>query len=591
MLSAICAMYWKPTLAVKIGNSLSQPFESTRGVKQGDPLSPLLFGVFFDRIEKWFSEKLPGIGVELGGKLLQLLLYADDLALLANSKHQLQNMLRVLADFCDEYDLEVNVAKCTVVVFGKRKYQGSRLWAIRNRDGRGRQHVPVAEEFRYLGVVFHATKGVSVCCNSLTIAGRRAMWAMMNRFAENGLQSVSMQVQLFGALVAPILSYCSEVWGPALLHRGGTGRSSSVMHMLTNPQHAVQFDFLRALGGRLRKSIPKLLLLREFGTQPLAYHWFKSAVCFWNKVVDRQGGDPSDWLVLAMQENIQMSASSELPTHVRSYLWASQFQKILQSISDSSFMPDGVTLANAAGGPRWSPIDVDQATKAFHRHVFSPLLNAGVNPRVASSTEVTYCTYENWFASEPFHELQPEHAASWNDNSSFHSVGGLRRPHLVSLLRFRLGAHDLRVVSGRWENRIGVPRSQRLCERCSQHCVEDEYHMLFECDAYDSIRDRYLPLFVNYNVSQPLGQLSPAGRSMAAFMNQDVQQLSAFIHECFLARALGDDPVRVDEVDSDCEISECFLSIGSAGSWPASDVDEEFISCSTDDSDFVSVAS
>jgi hypothetical protein len=87
------------------------------------------------------------------------------------------------------------------------------------------------------------------------------------------------------------------------------------MHMLTNPQHAVQFDFLRALGGRLRKSSPKLLLLREFGTQPLAYHWFKSAVCFWNKVVDRQGGDPSDWLVLAMQENIQMSASSELPTH------------------------------------------------------------------------------------------------------------------------------------------------------------------------------------------------------------------------------------------------------------------------------------
>jgi hypothetical protein len=84
---------------VKIGNSLGQPFESTRGVKQGDPLSPLLFGVFFDRIEKWFAEKLPMIGVELGGKLLQLLLYADDLALLANTKHQLQNMLRVLADF------------------------------------------------------------------------------------------------------------------------------------------------------------------------------------------------------------------------------------------------------------------------------------------------------------------------------------------------------------------------------------------------------------------------------------------------------------------------------------------------------------
>jgi hypothetical protein len=89
------------------------------------------------------------------------------------------------------------------------------------------------EEFRYLGVIFHATKGVSACCNSLTTAGRRAMWSMTNCCAESNLQSLSMQVHLFGALVAPILSYCSEVWGPALLSKGGIGRSSAVIQMLT----------------------------------------------------------------------------------------------------------------------------------------------------------------------------------------------------------------------------------------------------------------------------------------------------------------------------------------------------------------------
>jgi hypothetical protein len=136
-------------------------------------LSPLLFGVFLIRLISGLVENPPSFGVELGGNLLQLLLSADDLlALLACTKHQLQNILRVLADFCREYDLEVNVHKFAVILFGKRTYQGSRLCAIRKRDGRARQQMPMAEEFRFLAVIFHATKRESlhVAIPSLTIA-------------------------------------------------------------------------------------------------------------------------------------------------------------------------------------------------------------------------------------------------------------------------------------------------------------------------------------------------------------------------------------------------------------------------------------
>jgi hypothetical protein len=62
---------------------------------------------------------------------------------------------------------------------------------------------------------------------------------MTGRFAEHSPQSLSMRVHLFGALVAPILIYCLEVWGPVFLCKEGTGRSSgsSVLHMLSDPQH------------------------------------------------------------------------------------------------------------------------------------------------------------------------------------------------------------------------------------------------------------------------------------------------------------------------------------------------------------------
>ncbi|KAF6261524.1 hypothetical protein COO60DRAFT_1500794 [Scenedesmus sp. NREL 46B-D3] len=66
-------------------------------------------------------------------------------------------------------------------------------------------------------------------------------------------------------------------------------------------------------------------------------------------------------------------------------------------------------------------------------------------------------------------------------------------------MRFRLGAHDLRVATGRWE-RAGnslLPRHQRLCTRCAAGQVEDEFHVVFECDAYELVRERFWCLLMS----------------------------------------------------------------------------------------------
>jgi hypothetical protein len=108
-------------MITKFGRMAGEPFFSTRGVKQGDPLLPLLLGVFFDRVEQWLEEHARECRVMLGGKLLRLLLYADDLALLASRQEHLQQLLDALSAFCSHYDMEVNVRK-SVVVFGRQRY-------------------------------------------------------------------------------------------------------------------------------------------------------------------------------------------------------------------------------------------------------------------------------------------------------------------------------------------------------------------------------------------------------------------------------------------------------------------------------------
>jgi hypothetical protein len=113
MLETLCGMYWDVRARPKVGASLGPAFASTCGVRQGDPLSPLLFNIFLDRIEAWLAERAPQAGVPLleRATLLQLLLYADDMVLLAQDAGALQALLDAMHSFCRENGLTVNVRK------------------------------------------------------------------------------------------------------------------------------------------------------------------------------------------------------------------------------------------------------------------------------------------------------------------------------------------------------------------------------------------------------------------------------------------------------------------------------------------------
>jgi hypothetical protein len=71
-------------------------------MKQGCPLSPLLFELYIDALESRIVALAGDDGPDLAGTAVKLLIYANDLVLMSKSLRGLQKQLDELSAFCKE---------------------------------------------------------------------------------------------------------------------------------------------------------------------------------------------------------------------------------------------------------------------------------------------------------------------------------------------------------------------------------------------------------------------------------------------------------------------------------------------------------
>ena len=126
------AMYERTKGRVVVGSGLSEEFPVNIGLRQGSALSPLLFIMVMEISSRKISTK----------DILRKMMYADDLAIIAKSKQDLQEVLEEWKGVFEKHGLRMSLEKIEVWVGHQREELNIRL------DGK---EIKQVDGFVYLG--------------------------------------------------------------------------------------------------------------------------------------------------------------------------------------------------------------------------------------------------------------------------------------------------------------------------------------------------------------------------------------------------------------------------------------------------------
>jgi len=156
LLEYIKTIYANGRTRLKVGGKLSDPIRVTQGVKQGDPLSGVLFNLVID----WALAALDrNIGFRLGEQLLSHLAFADDVVLISATQAGLQRQIDRFSDHLKKSGLLMNADKCATLSIqaqpAKKSWVCNQTSSLR-LEGTLISALKVGETYKYLGLHYSA---------------------------------------------------------------------------------------------------------------------------------------------------------------------------------------------------------------------------------------------------------------------------------------------------------------------------------------------------------------------------------------------------------------------------------------------------